>query len=86
MPVIKARPDDEKALVKVSLRLTQRHARLLNEYAAFINETENPSYVVTQLIQTVLAKDKDFVARHKKTDGAASRQPTLSDVATARTA
>ena len=86
MPVIKARPEDEKALVKVSLRLTQRHARLLHEYAAFINETENPSYVVTQLIDVILAKDKDFVARHNKTDAAAKRRPTISDAATARTA
>jgi hypothetical protein len=56
MPVIEARPADEKVTEKVPLRLMARDARVLKEYADAIKET--PDYVVGKLIEKFLTKDK----------------------------
>jgi hypothetical protein len=59
MPVIKARTRG-KQLVRHITRLDRENNETLYAYAHFLNEP--PEYVLNQLIESVLAKDKDFVA------------------------
>ena len=59
MPVIKPR-SEQKHVVRHITRLYRENNETLYAYAAFIGEA--PEYVVNQLIGTVLAKDKEFVA------------------------
>lgn len=58
MSVIKPRTRG-KHLVQHWTRLDSESRETLHAYAAFIGE--DAQYVVNQLIETVLAKDKDFV-------------------------
>ena len=58
MPVIKPRTRG-KHLVKHRTRLDQENNEMLYAYAQFLGET--PEYVLNQLIDTVLGKDKEFV-------------------------
>lgn len=58
MSVIKARTRG-KRLVKHRTRLDQQNQETLYAYAAFLDES--PEYVLNELIDAVLAKDKDFV-------------------------
>jgi hypothetical protein len=58
MTVIKPRTRG-KHLVAQRIRLDQPNREALYAYAAFIGE--DAEYVINQLIETVLAKDRDFV-------------------------
>ena len=58
MSVIEARTRG-KRLVKHNLRLDEQNQETLYAYAHFLGESTE--YVVTQLIDTVLAKDKEFL-------------------------
>jgi hypothetical protein len=59
MPVIKPRTRG-KRLVDHRTRLDQENHETLYAYAAFVDE--EPDYIVNQLVETVLAKDKEFIA------------------------
>jgi hypothetical protein len=48
-----------KRFVQYRTRLEQQNHEALHAYAAFIGE--DPEYVLNELIDSVLAKDKDFV-------------------------
>jgi len=58
MPVIKPRTRG-KHLVKHRTRLDQQNHEILYAYAHFLGESTE--YVLNQLIDTVLAKDREFV-------------------------
>ena len=58
MSVIKPRTRG-KRLVKYNTRLDEQNQETLYAYAQFLGES--PEYVVNQLIDTVLARDKEFV-------------------------
>jgi hypothetical protein len=58
MPVIKARTT-QKHLVRHITGLYRENNETLFAYAAFIDES--PQYVLNQLVDTVLAKDREFV-------------------------
>ena len=59
MPVIKPRTRGKQMLRHVT-RFDRENTEVLYAYTAFIGEPAE--YVLNQLIETVLAKDKDFVA------------------------
>lgn len=59
MPVIKARTRG-KHIVRYITRLDRENIETLFAYAAFLSEP--PEYVLNQLIDTLLAKDKEFLA------------------------
>jgi hypothetical protein len=59
MSVIKPRTRG-KHFVEHRSRLDQHNHETLYAYAAFVDE--EPDYIVNQLVETVLAKDKEFVA------------------------
>lgn len=63
MVVIKPRTRG-KHLVRQRMRLDRENRETLYAYAAFIGE--DVDYVVNQVIDTVLAKDRDFVAWRKQ--------------------
>ena len=76
MPVIKARTRG-KHLVRHITRLDRESYETLFAYAAFLGEP--PEYVLNQLIDTVLAKDKEFltgaaIPRCAATSGPRSRR------------
>ena len=58
MPIIKARTNRVRS-VRHICRLQEPNRDALVLYARFIGDTAD--YVVNQLIETVLAKDRDFV-------------------------
>ena len=58
MSVIKPRTRG-KRLVKYNLRLDEQNHETLYAYAQFLGESTE--YVVNQVIDTVLAKDKEFI-------------------------
>ena len=58
MPLIKPRTRG-KQLVKHCTRLDRENNETLYAYAHFLGES--PEYVLNQLIDTVLARDKEFV-------------------------
>jgi hypothetical protein len=58
MPAIKPRTT-QKHLVRHITRLYRENNETLFSYAAFIGESTE--YVLNQLVETVLAKDRDFV-------------------------
>jgi hypothetical protein len=56
-----------KQFVQYRTRLEQQNHEALHAYAAFIGE--DPEYVLNELIDSVLAKDKDFLkwrAEHRQ--------------------
>ena len=59
MPLIKPRTRG-KQLVKHRTRLDRENNETLYAYAHFLGES--PEYVLNQLIDTVLARDKEFVS------------------------
>lgn len=59
MPLIKARPNRVRTLRHIS-RLQEPNRDTLLLYARFIGDT--PDYVLNQLIETTIGKDRDFVA------------------------
>src|SRR5205823_10741507 len=58
MPLIKPRTRG-KQIVRHIARLDRENAETLHAYAAFLGESTD--YVLNQVIDTVLAKDKEFV-------------------------
>ena len=75
MPVIKARTRG-KHLVRHITRLDRENYETLFAYAAFLGEPHE--YVLNQLIDTVLAKDKEFLAwreAHPGSHDAAAHRP-----------
>ena len=58
MPVIKPRTRG-KHFVEHRTRMDRENHETLYAYAAFVEE--EPDYIVNQLIETVLAKDKEYV-------------------------
>jgi hypothetical protein len=59
MPLIKARPNRVRTLRHIS-RLQEPNRDTLVLYARFIGDT--PDYVLNQLIETTIGRDRDFVA------------------------
>ena len=59
MPIIKPRTRG-KHFVEHRTRLDRDNHETLYAYAAFVDE--DPEYVLNQLVETELAKDKDFLA------------------------
>ncbi|PYQ92559.1 MAG: hypothetical protein DMG02_00845 [Acidobacteria bacterium] len=59
MSVIKPRARG-KHVIDHRTRLDQENHETLYAYAAFVDE--EPDYVINQLVETVLAKDKEFLA------------------------
>lgn len=59
MPVIKARTRGKQLLRHVT-RFDRENSETLYAYAAFLGEPVE--YVLNQVVETVLGKDKDFVA------------------------
>ena len=59
MTIIKPRTRG-KHFVEHRTRLDQDNHETLYAYAAFVDE--EPDYIVNQLVETVLARDKEFVA------------------------
>lgn len=72
MPVIKARTRG-KHLVRHITRLDRESHETLFAYAAFLGEP--PEYVLNQLIDTVLAKDKEFQAWREAHPGSHAPRP-----------
>ena len=71
MPLIKPRVHRVRTLRHIA-RLQEPNRQALFQYARFIEET--PDYVLNQLIEAVLARDRDFVnwrAEQETTSGAA---------------
>jgi len=59
MPIIKPRTRG-KHLVEHRTRLDRDNHETLYAYATFVEE--EPDYVINQLVETVLAKDKEFLS------------------------
>jgi len=72
MPVIKARTRG-KHLVRYITRLDRESYEILFAYATFLGEP--PEYVLSQLIDTVLAKDKEFLTWRDAHPGSHSPRP-----------
>ena len=84
MPVIKARTRG-KHLVRHITRLDRENYETLFAYAAFLGEPHE--YVLNQLIDTVLAKDKEFLGVARGAPWlarAASHRPASSQSHTSR--
>ena len=74
MPVIKPRTRG-KQLVKHRTRLDRENTETLYAYAQFLGESTE--YVLNQVIDTVLGKDKDFLQwRADHPDSFVPRQPS----------
>jgi hypothetical protein len=79
MSVIKPRTRG-KRLVRHRTRLDQETNETLYAYAQFLGES--PEYVLNQVIDTVLAKDRDFVRwRTEHSDSYVPRPPALRGAA-----
>ena len=74
MPVIKARTRG-KHLVRHITRLDRENYETLFAYAAFLGEPHE--YVLNQLIDTVLAKDKEFLAWREAHPGSHEPHPAV---------
>ena len=72
MPVIKARTRG-KHVVRHITRLDRESYETLFAYATFLGEP--PEYVLNQLIDTVLAKDKEFLVWRDAHPGSHTPQP-----------
>jgi hypothetical protein len=59
MPLIKARPNRVRTLRHIC-RLQEPNRDTLVLYARFIGDT--PDYVLNQIIETTIGRDRDFVA------------------------
>ena len=66
MPVIKARTRG-KHIVRYITRLDRENVETLFAYAAFLGEPTE--YVLNQLVETVLGKDKDFQTWREQNPG-----------------
>jgi hypothetical protein len=74
MPVIKARTRG-KHLVRHITRLDRENYETLFAYAAFLGEPHE--YVLNQLIDTVLAKDKEFLGWREAHSGSHAPRPSV---------
>ena len=72
MPLIKPRTHRVRVFRHIS-RLQEPTRDALLAYAKFINES--PDYVLNQLIETTLARDRDFLAWRAETGVNASTLP-----------
>src|SRR5438045_3030598 len=72
MPVIKARTT-QKQLVRHITRLYRENNETLFAYANFIGEPTE--YVLNQLVETLLAKDKDFQMWREQNPGSHVPKP-----------
>ena len=72
MPVIKARTRG-KHMIRHITRLDRESYETLFAYASFLGEP--PEYVINQLIDTVLAKDKEFLAWRDAHPGSHAPRP-----------
>jgi hypothetical protein len=72
MPVIKARTRG-KHIVRHITRLDRENYETLFAYAAFLGEPQE--YVLNQLVDTVLAKDKEFLAWREAHPGSHAPRP-----------
>lgn len=72
MPLIKPRAHRVRTLRHIA-RLQEPNRDVLFSYAAFIGES--PDYVLNQLIDTTLAKDREFVAWRVDRDVVAGTAP-----------
>jgi hypothetical protein len=82
MPLIKPRVHRVRTLRHIA-RLQEPNREALFQYARFIDET--PDYVLNQLIEAVLARDRDFVnwrAEQETTSGAAQSSTREHDAKT----
>ena len=70
MPLIKPRTRGKQILRHIA-RLDRENSETLHAYAAFLGESTD--YVLNQVIDTVLAKDKEFA--HWRTDHPESHVP-----------
>ena len=85
MPLIKPRAQRVRTLRHIA-RLQEPNRVALFAYAAFIGES--PDYVLNQLIDTMLAKDRDFIAwraSQESAPGPAADRPADVNAATDRT-
>lgn len=73
MPVIKARTRG-KHVVRHITRLDRENLESLFAYAAFL--AEPPEYVLNQVIETLLARDREFVAWREANPGPHTPRPT----------
>jgi hypothetical protein len=79
MPVIKARANRVRTLRHIC-RLQEPNRDTLVQYARFIGDT--PDYILNQLIETTLAKDREFIAwRAEHADQAAPPTGRVVDTA-----
>ena len=76
MPLIKPRAHRVRTLRHIC-RLLEPNRDVLVAYAAFIGES--PDYVLNQLIDTTLAKDRDFVAWRAAREPAPGSEPGPAD-------
>ena len=72
MPVIKPRTRG-KRVVRHIARLDHENSETLHAYAAFIAEPTD--YVLSQLVESVLGRDKEFVAWREQHTGSFVPQP-----------
>ena len=85
MPLIKPRAHRVRTVRHIA-RLQEPNRDVLVGYAAFIGES--PDYVLNQLIDTTLAKDREFVAwraGREAPSGTPADHPSAHDAATDRT-
>ena len=85
MPLIKPRAHRVRTLRHIA-RLQEPNRDVLVAYAAFIGES--PDYVLNQLIDTTLAKDRDFIAwrgSRETPSGTSAGQPPAEDAPANRT-
>ena len=75
MPVIKARTRG-KHIVRHITRLDRENYETLFAYAAFLGEPHE--YVLNQLVDTVLAKDKEFLAWREAHPGSHAPRPAAT--------
>ena len=75
MPVIKARTRG-KQLVKYRTRLDAENTETLHAYARFLGESTE--YVLNQVIETLLARDREFVAWREAHPGPHTPRPTAA--------
>lgn len=75
MSVIKARTRG-KHVVRHITRLDRENAETLYAYAAFL--AEPPEYVLNQVIETLLARDREFVAWRGENPGPHTPRPSAA--------
>ena len=82
MPLIKPRTHRVRTLRHIC-RLQEPNRDVLVAYARFLGETVD--YVLNQVIDVTLAKDRDFVAWRAEQPSTTAREPNLSPGADAAT-